>query len=314
MPRAKQSRRSSSPDSSILVTVMNTDFSDKLKIILTALTLGLVGFFACVLILQPWFSGSKILDQQLILGPLQIQYYGIIIGVAVLSAYALISHRRIKFTIDENDSDIILFIVLLSGLIGARVYHVISEFNLYAENILQIFAVWNGGLSIFGAALGGLLGLWLYQRKTKKYSLPILLDWITPGLVLGQIIGRFGNFVNYELYGSATNLPWKMFVPEYFRLPQVALESYFHPLFLYEAMGSVIILVLLLRLRWQTGRLFLAWLLLYNGMRFFLEFIRVDSVIYGGIRINAVISLILVSVAIYCWYRIKVQSNLSSNT
>ncbi len=272
------------------------------KIILTALAIGLVGFFASVLFLQPIFSGRVVLGQNIQLGGLRIQYYGIIMGLAVIAAYSLVNR---KMRIEEKDAENIYLIVLISGFVGARLYHVISEIPLYVHQPLQAFAVWNGGLSIFGALLGGLAGLAIYLHSTRKYSLSLLLDWLIPGVALGQIIGRFGNLVNYELYGNPTNLPWKMFVPARFRLPPHVAEMFFHPLFLYEAAGSLVILLLLLRLKLRPGGLFLLWLFLYNGMRFFLEFLRVGSITYGHLRINAIVALVLVLIALIYWYRIK---------
>lgn len=266
---------------------------------LTALAVGIVGFFCFTLLLQPFFTGQWVMPQNLSLGGVKLQYYGIILALATMTGYWLTMRRKGDYKILDEDAETIFFIVLLCGFLGARLYHVFSSFNFYLESPAQIFAVWNGGLSIYGAGLGGVFGLLIYCIRNKKYSLMQLLDWLTPGVVLGQLIGRFGNFVNYELYGNPTNLPWKMFVPVNFRLPPFELNQFFHPLFLYEAAGSAIILVLLLRLKFKPGQLFLLWVLLYNVMRFFLEFLRVDSVVYGNLRVNALVSLILVGLAAF---------------
>jgi phosphatidylglycerol---prolipoprotein diacylglyceryl transferase len=277
-----------------------------IRTILTALAVGCVAFFAVTAILQPFFSGRIALPQNLHIGSFRIQYYGIILGLASLAGYWLAIKRSNKLNITRDRIDTIALILIFSGFVGARVYHVLSELPFYLDHPLLSFEVWNGGLSIFGAALGGLLGLLIYNRYVTKTPLPFLelLDWLTPSLVLGQIIGRFGNFLNYELYGTPTRLAWKMFVPIQHRLSPFELNPFFHPLFLYEATGSIIILFLLLKLKLKTGQLFLLWLFLYNVLRFFLEHLRVESVIYSGIRINAIVALIIVGLAVYFWYRL----------
>ncbi|HEX3095991.1 MAG TPA: prolipoprotein diacylglyceryl transferase [Patescibacteria group bacterium] len=289
---------------------MTTEQKQLIKVVLTALGCGLGFFVVFIYLLQPFFRGAIVLPQHVGLGGINLQFYGVIIGLAALSAYWLSSKRRSMYEVSAEDADSIYFFVLIFGFIGARIYHVVSEFGYYVHYPWQSFAVWNGGLSIFGAGLGGVLALVVYKKIYNHYSLWQLLDWLTPGVVLGQIIGRFGNFVNYELYGSPTNLPWKMFVPPQFRIPTLETFQFFHPLFLYEAAGSVVILVLLLRLKLRSGRLFLLWLLLYNVMRLFLENLRANSVIYAGIRVNAVVALVLALIAI----SIYVHPNFKPNT
>ncbi len=274
-----------------------------LKIVLTALAIGGVGFFVLFIFLEPIFSGSLILPRNINLFGLHIQYYGLILGAAALLGYWLSVRRAPVYEIKSEDLDTIIFIVLVCGFIGARLYHVVSSFGYYLQHPAQIIAVWNGGLGIFGAGIGGIIGLLAYIKFSKKYSLIQLLDWLTPAVVLGQAIGRFGNFFNYELYGYPTNLPWKMFVPEQFRLPGYEQVSFYHPLFLYEAMGSLVIFIILIRINPRTGHLFLLWLFLYNGLRFFLEFIRLDSVFHAGIRMNAVVAFGLAILAIILYVK-----------
>jgi phosphatidylglycerol---prolipoprotein diacylglyceryl transferase len=273
-------------------------------IVLTALALGSVVFFLLVLLLQPVFSGSVVLQQVLQLGSVQIRYYGVLLALAAAAGYWLALKRRQSYGITRQHAEAVAFLMIASGFIGARLYHVISELPFYLQNPGQVLAVWNGGLSIFGAMLGGLIGLVIYKRFHQSFnvSLPSLLDWLTPSLLIGQIIGRFGNFVNYEIYGTPTNLPWKMFVPASFRQTPFEAERFFHPLFLYEAVGCAVILYLVIRLKLKGGQLFLLWLLLYNVMRFFLEQLRVGSVIHFGVRFNALVAAGLTLVAAYLWF------------
>lgn len=263
-------------------------------------------------------------------------------ALAVLAGFYLALRRAPQYGINLTDAEDIIFWLIIGGFIGARLYHVASSFTYYLHHPLQSLEVWKGGLSIYGAVIGGICTLWLIKKLLPiACSLFTLLDWLAPSLVLGQIIGRFGNFFNYELYGYPTNLPWKMFVPLSFRLPGYQNFSYFQPLFLYEVLANLIILSLLLwwssprkekapeqvtrsghgairflqrgllfsceggwafgklsRVAATPGALFFSYLLLYNGVRFLLEFIRIDSTYFRGIRINAYISLLLVLIAV----------------
>lgn len=283
---------------------MINDKQGILKTILLALVVGIASFFCVAWVLGPIFSGRIILPQSFVFAGLKIHLYGAIISLAVLSGYWLAMKRRNRYGVKKDDAESLIIIALVVGFVGARLYHVVSEFTFYLQHPIQIFEIWKGGLSIYGAALGGILAVYFFVKFYKKYSFLQILDWLTPSVVLGQIIGRFGNFANYELYGTPTKLFWKMFIPVQFRVPPYELNQFFHPLFLYEIAGSLVILVLLLRLRLKTGYLFLLWLFLYNILRFFLEQLRVESVIYGNIRVNALVSLVLVLGALYFSYKL----------
>jgi phosphatidylglycerol:prolipoprotein diacylglycerol transferase len=200
--------------------------------------------------------------------------------------------------------------VVLFGFIGARAYHVFSDYQLYVDDPIAALYVWRGGLAIYGAVAGGVLGLYFAVRSRTQFWKA--LAWLTPSVVLGQVIGRFGNFINYELFGYPTNLPWKMFVPVSFRSEAFRDVSFFHPLFLYESLGSLVILIFLLVLERQgvfhkvhAASLFFCYILLYNALRFLLEFLRIDSVLWAGFRFNALVSLALVvasSGAVFYFY------------
>ncbi len=245
------------------------------------------------------FSGNWVLPQSFSIGPLTIHYYGLTMALAVAGGFFVAVRRAKKYGLNDASAENILFWIAIGGFIGARLYHVASSYEYYAAHPADILKVWNGGLSIYGAMLGGFLTLWIYKRVI-SYQLSIInyLDWLTPSLILGQIIGRFGNLFNYEAYGYPTNLPWKMFVPLQFRPEPYLNNNFFHPFFLYEILGNLVILIIIFSLeKLKVGRLFLWYLLLYNTLRFALEFLRTDSVFIGAIRQNAVVSLILVVVS-----------------
>jgi phosphatidylglycerol---prolipoprotein diacylglyceryl transferase len=262
-----------------------------------ALIVLVVIFVIIVWFLAQAFRGEIILAQSLGLGVVHLRYYGIVLALAAAASYWLAMKRLVFFGASRQQAENLLIIVLLSGLIGARLYHVFSEIGFYWIHPELIFAIWNGGLGIFGAVLGGVIGLEIGRRLLRiPTNILRLLDWLAPSVVLGQIIGRLGNLFNYEAYGYATNLPWKMFVPEQFRLNGVETSAFFHPLFLYEMVFNALVLAILWRIGKKispAGALFFAYLLLYNIGRFFLELLRVDSVFVGSWRLNSVTSLVL---------------------
>lgn len=260
---------------------------------LAVLVLAVLGF------LWPVFSGAIILPQQLDLGFVSIHYYGLILATAVLTARFFALRRAQQYGLSKDRADNIIIIVILCGLFGARLYHVASEIQYYFANPQFIFAFWRGGLSIYGAVLGGAFSLaFLTWRAGWSWSrFNNFLNWTVFSVLAGQIIGRLGNLFNYEAYGLPTSLPWKMFVPVEFRMPQMLLDAFYHPWFLYESLANLLIFFVLLRWKRDSGCLFLWYLLLYNIARLGLEFLRIDSVFIGPLRLNALVSLVLVILA-----------------
>ncbi len=268
------------------------------KYLIVVIVLVAIGIF----LLSKVFAGDFIISQELSIGSWSLRWYGLCMALAVIVGYMIAQQRRPRFNLSTQNADLILFWVAISGFLGARAYHIISDFNYYRSNIFEVFQVWHGGLSIYGALIGGFIGLMIlvakqYSKSERLRSLGSILDWLVPSVLAGQIIGRFGNFFNYELFGYPTNLPWKMFVPEQFRSPGFFVQEYFHPLFLYEALANGLILLFLYKFvdrSARPGRLFLWYVLLYNTVRFLLEFLRIDSVFWGTFRANAGVSAILV--------------------
>lgn len=254
------------------------------------------------------FPGRVILPASFPIGPVSIRFYGIFLGLAMLAGYRLALSRLAAYKLDRDQVDNLLLAAVVGGFIGARLYHVFSEWSYYWAHPQLIPAIWHGGLSIFGAVLGGLLTTVIYIRYfDRSMNLSRILDWLVPSLALGQAIGRFGNLFNYEAYGYPTQLPWKMFVPPPFRLAPYELSVYFHPLFLYEALGSLLIAWSLLKFNPKAppGQLFALWLFLYNGMRFFLEMLRIDSVLVGGVKLNMIISFLLAIIGLSIFIKLQ---------
>lgn len=218
------------------------------------------------------------------IGPIRL--YGLMIAIAVLSAYFLSLKLAPKFGITGKQIDEMLIWLVVFGFLGARLYFAAFFWDYFKEHPQEIFAVWKGGLSIYGGLLGGLLGLLVYAKKS-GLKIFALLDLTAMVLPLGQAIGRWGNFFNQEAFGVPTDLPWKLYVSPQFRPAQYLTSQYFHPAFLYESIWNLIVFLIILR----APHPFAFYLILYPLGRFFIEFLRVDSVIISGIRADQLTSL-----------------------
>lgn len=246
------------------------------------------------------------------LGPLYVRFYGIILMLGAVAA-AILAEREARRR--GQSGDLVwdgLIWVLIGGIIGARLWHIFTPppsmveagitVTYYLTHPLDMLAIWRGGLGIPGAVIGGIAALYLYCRR-KKLDFLMWLDIAAPALALGQAIGRWGNYVNQELYGAPTNLPWRIFIEPQYRLPGYQDQSYYHPLFLYESLGSFAIVILLLWLSrrkadWLIkGDIFLIYLILYPTVRFLLEFIRLDSAQVAGLNANQTFMAVVAVVA-----------------
>jgi len=266
------------------------------------------------------------------IGFINIYWYGLFMVLAILAGLA-VSLQLAKYYAQnevhpkstcstaplgyEIKKDLILdlaFVLIISGLIGARVYDVFLELPYYLQNPIDVFKIWQGGLAIHGAIIGGLIGAWIFFRKYNLKNYWQIISIITPGLALGQAIGRWGNYFNQELFGVPTNAPWGIPINILNRPEAYINFEYFHPTFLYESIGSFIIFLILIRLHFYIiknkqhssffilhSSLIVVYLLLYSVLRFSLEFIRID---YApellGLRVPQVMSLlIIIIIAIY---------------
>ena len=254
---------------------------------LAAAAILIIFFFA------PAFRGDNEITPVIQLGTFGFRYYGLIIGTAVVVSYFVARNNAWRFGIAKDEVDKFSFWAIIVAFISARLYFVIFDYGYYFENPSEIVKIWNGGLSVYGALIGGVIFTILYARG-KIFSAWQLLDLAALALPLGQAIGRFGNFFNYEAYGSPTNLPWRMFVPEEFRGVFLPAE-YFHPTFLYEATADILIFasLWLWRGKIKSGNLFLIYLMAYSAIRFAIEPMRLDSVFVMGFRADQIMALIV---------------------
>lgn len=217
---------------------------------------------------------------------IDIYWYGVIIVSAIIIALIFCKKDDGKYGIKfDNILELLIFAIPISIII-ARIYYVIFNLNYYSKNVLEIFNIKNGGIAIYGALIGGAVTTYIYC-KIKKIDFINLLDFVAPYLALSQSIGRWGNFVNIEAYGEKTTVPWRMGILENGIYKEV------HPTFLYESIATLIIFIILYKKRKFKGELLYLYIILYSFVRFFIEGIRIDSLMLYNIRISQILSLAL---------------------
>lgn len=235
-------------------------------------------------------------------GPMMIRWYAVFMTLGVLAGLFLFRKLgRERGISDTTLLDIALWTLLL-GFLGGRLYHVLNEPAYYSAHPGEILAVWNGGLAVHGGMLGGGLTLWWFARRA-HLSFLTLLDTVAPALLLGQAIGRWGNYFNQELFGTPTDLPWKLFISPEHRPAGYEAAQYFHPTFLYESLGLLVIVAVLLFLRKRVSRIpgSLALLALLSSqiLRFSTELIRIDQTpILLGVRLPVLVSAAFILLSI----------------
>lgn len=193
-----------------------------------------------------------------------------------------------------------LLYIIPPGFVGARLYHVITDYELYTDDWTGIFAVWNGGLGIYGAVAGGLLGAYVFCR-TRGLGVLTFADSAAPGIIIGQAIGRWGNYFNQELFGRPSDLPWAIRIAPENRPQGFGDATAFHPTFLYESIWNLVIGLFLLWAarrfapRLKTGDVFTLYVSLYSVGRFFMELLRIDYAFFigEGFRGNLLVSSLL---------------------
>lgn len=225
-------------------------------------------------------------------GPFTIHAYGLIIAASIIIGLFLAKKRASLYKIPPKIFESYTLVVpLVLGVIVGRLYHVVDQWRYYAQNPSLITRVDLGGLGIFGALAGIILGFYIIARL-KKINLLELLDLISPPLLLAQAIGRIGNYINQEGYGPPTNLPWGV------EINGVRV----HPTFFYEAILDAIFFLVLLKVSKKLknpGQLFGLYLVLYSLGRFIVEFWRIDTAIIGGFKTAQVISIFTIVLGIY---------------
>ena len=215
-----------------------------------------------------------------------VMKYGLTMGTAIAVSVFVLGKIRKKYYSDVISDEMLYdlsFWLIIGGILGARLWFVILNWTYYSIHLDQILLISQGGISIQGAIFGGVLTGLIYVKKHHLCFLKIA-DLFALVLPIGQAIGRWGNFFNSEAFGKPCDLPWKLYIPQYNRPPRYFYNEYFHPTFLYESIANVVVFLILyfvLRKKFEnkSGAIFCSYLILYSIVRFFIEFVRVDSVL-----------------------------------
>ncbi|WP_410513035.1 prolipoprotein diacylglyceryl transferase [Paenibacillus sp. BR2-3] len=222
------------------------------------------------------------------IGSLPVHWYGLILGFGALVGLFLAIREGKRFGIPQEFFMDMLLLGFPSAIIGARIYYVAFKWNDYKDNPMDVFKIWNGGIAIYGALIGAIICAILYFRY-KGYPFWRLVDICAPGLLAGQMIGRWGNFVNQEAYGGVVEesfLRDKLNLPDFIVNQMYIGDAFHHPTFLYESLWSLLGIALLMVLRRQkflrAGELFLSYFIWYSIGRFFIEALRTDSLAFNG--------------------------------
>lgn len=239
---------------------------------------------------------------------LSLRVYGLLIGLGIVMGAWVAARVARREGMGENLVWDGLVWVVVGGIVGARTYHVIDLWRYYSQNPWQIMAVWQGGLGIFGALLGGVVGLalfgWWQGRKGVKLELGKLLDVASMGIPIGQAIGRWGNFVNQELYGRPTDLLWGIYIDPAYRLVGYEEVARYHPLFLYESILSLVVFGVMVwvyvkgLVKVGRGQLLGVYLVGYGLVRMSLEGLRIEKWEIGDVPTASLVSGLLIVVGL----------------
>ena len=255
------------------------------------------------------------------IGPINIYYYSVTMLLAILTGSYVAYKESKRVGMDKYLEDL-LFPLIIFGIIGARLYYVIFNFELYQSNILSIFKIWEGGLAIYGGIIGGFIAI---VCQSKKYHQNILktTDILTPGLILAQSIGRWGNFFNSEAHGAAVTLEYlqKRHIPEFIIQGMYIDGKYYQPTFLYESiwclLGFIVMIIIRSVIRKKEkdhsksmGTITFTYFIWYGLGRLYIESMRTDSLYLGTIRVSQLVSVILIILGIIGYvYILKMNNN-----
>ncbi len=238
------------------------------------------------------------------LGIIEIRWYSVLILLGFILGYYLVINKCKQENIDKTLISDLCFYLIIVSILGARIYYCIFEWKYYINNPIDIIKIWEGGLAIHGGVIAGIIFIYFYTKK-KKLEFLKLLDIFAPSLVLGQAIGRWGNFFNGEAYGPITtfeNLK-NLHIPKFIIDGMYIGGNYHVPTFFYESIGCLIIFIILIILRnkksTKIGIITSIYFILYGLVRFFIEGLRTDSLMLFNIKVAQLISIIMILIGIY---------------
>ena len=231
------------------------------------------------------------------IGNITIYWYSIMILIGFLTASYLIIRESAQLKIKKEIIIDLLFYTIIIGILGARIYYVLFNLDYYSKNLLDIFKVWEGGLAIHGGIIAGTIFIIMYTKKKKQNTLK-LLDICVPGLLIGQAIGRWGNFFNQEAHGPVTSIEHLKYLPKFIQKGMYIDGEYYIPTFLYESIlciiGLIIILVIRKKVKLKNGQITGFYLIWYGIIRAIIESFRTDSLMFLGLKQAQIISFIMI--------------------
>lgn len=236
------------------------------------------------------------------LGPIPVHWYGLIIGIGIAIAFLLATREEKRRGLpNETFADLLIWAIPIS-IICARIYYVIFKWDYYSVNPSEILQIWHGGLAIHGALIGaiGTAIVFAYKKKIPFFK---LADIAAPSIILGQAIGRWGNFMNQEAYGGEVSREFleNLHLPEFIINQMYINGQYHHPTFLYESVWNFLgflLLISLRRLNLKQGEIFFTYLIFYSIGRYFIEGMRTDSLMFLGIRVAQLMSISFILLAL----------------
>ncbi len=237
------------------------------------------------------------------IGSLSIRWYGMLIACAVVIGTLLAQNLAKKRGIEPDVVGNLVIWLIVGAIPCARLYYVLFEWQRFQNQPwYKAFAIWEGGLAIHGAIIGGAVVTIIFCQR-QRISAWLMADIVMPALILGQAIGRWGNFFNSEAFGRPTDLPWKLLIPIDRRPAEFVSESYFHPTFLYESVWNMGVFAILVFLffrfpKIRTGTLTMTYAIAYSLGRFWIEGLRTDSLMVGSLRTAQIISLVAISLGV----------------
>lgn len=236
------------------------------------------------------------------IGNITIYWYSIMILIGFIVASYLIIEETRRFLIKKTTITDMLFYTIIIGILGARLYYVLFNLDYYSKNILDIFKVWEGGLAIHGGIIAGAIFIIIYTKKKNLNTLKIL-DICSPGLLIGQALGRWGNFFNGEAHGPITSLEHLKYFPNFIKEGMYIDGNYYMPTFLYESVlciiGLIIILIIRRKLKIKNGQITGFYLIWYGIIRFIIESFRTDSLMLNVLKQAQIISIIMIVIGLF---------------
>lgn len=239
----------------------------------------------------------------------QVRWYSIFILLAVGVAYFVIANEGKRFKIKKEALFDLMFWTLIMGILGARIYYVIFRFDIYKDNLSEIFKIWNGGLAIHGGIIAGMITIIVYT-KIYKLRTERIFDILAPALMIGQAIGRWGNFFNQEAYGTAieySKLVNLRIIPQ-FIIDNMCVDGVYHlPMFYFESFLCIVgflILIKVRRLKYiKVSQIYATYFIIYGVIRFFIEIFRTDALKFMGIKMAQVVSILMILYGIFIHIR-----------